>query len=96
MFKEICPKCKGARLKDEALSITIMGSNIAEVTAQSIIQTLDWVNSLKLSDRENQIATPILKEIKARKYSSEKELTGEYLQKEILIGNQKLLIKIKK
>lgn len=38
----------------------------------------------------------ILKEIKARKYSSEKELTGEYLQKEILIGNQKLLIKIKK
>ncbi len=66
MFKEICPKCKGARLKDEALSITIMGSNIAEVTSQSIQQALEWVNSLKLSDRENQIATPILKEIKAR------------------------------
>ncbi len=66
MFKEICPKCKGARLKDEALSITIMGSNIAEVTSQSIIQALEWINGLKLSDRENQIATPILKEIKAR------------------------------
>ncbi len=66
MFKETCPKCKGARLKDEALSITIMGSNIAEVTSQSISQSLEWVNSLKLSDRESQIATSIIKEIKSR------------------------------
>ena len=66
MYKEICPKCKGARLKDEALSITIMGSNIAEVTSQSISQALEWVNGFKLSDRENQIATPIVKEIKSR------------------------------
>ncbi len=66
MFKEICPKCRGARLKDEALSITIEGSNIAEVTGQSIVQTLEWTKGLKLSERENQIATPILKEIKAR------------------------------
>ncbi len=80
MFKEICPKCKGARLKDEALSITIMGSNIAEVTSQSISQTLDWILHLRgeakvssgshlgggLSERENQIATPIVKEIKSR------------------------------
>ncbi len=66
MFKETCPKCKGARLKDEALSITIEGSNIAEVTGQSIVQTLDWIKVLKLSDRENQIATPVVKEIRAR------------------------------
>ncbi len=66
MFKEICPKCKGARLKDEALSITIMGSNIAEVTSQSILQALDWIKELTLSDRENQIATSIVKEIKSR------------------------------
>ncbi|OGE19616.1 excinuclease ABC subunit A [Candidatus Daviesbacteria bacterium RIFCSPLOWO2_02_FULL_41_8] len=80
MFKETCPKCKGARLKDEALSITIEGSNIAEVTGQSIVQTLDWMTHLRgerknsagshpegvLSDRELQIASPVLKEIVSR------------------------------
>ncbi|MBI4038382.1 excinuclease ABC subunit UvrA [Candidatus Daviesbacteria bacterium] len=71
MVKEICPKCKGARLKPEALSITIEGSNIAEVTGQSISQALDWVKKLSnekliLSGREIQIAAPIFKEIKAR------------------------------
>ncbi len=66
MVKEICPKCKGARLKDEALSITIEGSNIAEVTGQSIVQTHEWIKDIKLSDRETQIATPVVKEIKAR------------------------------
>ncbi|MDO8577194.1 MAG: excinuclease ABC subunit UvrA [Candidatus Daviesbacteria bacterium] len=66
MFKETCPKCKGARLKDEALSIIIEGSNIAEVTSQSIVQSLEWIKNIKLSDRENQIATPVVKEIKAR------------------------------
>ena len=68
MFREICPKCKGARLRDEALSITIDGSNIAEVTSQSIGQSLEWIKKIDpiLSDRETQIATPILKEIRAR------------------------------
>lgn len=66
MVKEICPKCKGQRLKDEALSIAINGSNIAEVTSQGVVQALDWTQKIELSDREVQIATPILKEITAR------------------------------
>ena len=66
MVKEICPACAGARLKDEALSITIGGLNIAEVTSQSISQALEWVKNVTYSDREMQIATPILKEIKSR------------------------------
>ncbi|MDD5147205.1 MAG: excinuclease ABC subunit UvrA [Candidatus Daviesbacteria bacterium] len=72
MVKEVCPKCKGARLKDEALSITIDGLNISEVTSQSIVQALEWMTHLRgvkahlggvLSDREAQIAAPIVKEI---------------------------------
>ncbi|MDD5415877.1 MAG: excinuclease ABC subunit UvrA [Candidatus Daviesbacteria bacterium] len=65
MVKEVCPKCKGARLKDEALSITIDGLNIAEVTSQSIVQVLEWISHLGgvISEREAQIATPIVKEI---------------------------------
>ncbi|OGE62899.1 excinuclease ABC subunit A [Candidatus Daviesbacteria bacterium RIFCSPLOWO2_01_FULL_40_27] len=66
MVKEICPKCKGARLKDEALAITIEGSNIAEVTGQSIVQAREWIKNIKFSERETQIATPVAKEIKSR------------------------------
>ena len=66
MVRETCPKCKGARLKDEALAITINDLNIAEVTSQSIIQALEWIKNIDLSNREAQIGSPILKEIKSR------------------------------
>ncbi|MBI3103742.1 excinuclease ABC subunit UvrA [Candidatus Daviesbacteria bacterium] len=66
MYKEICPKCHGARLKDEALSTTIDGLNIAEVVTQSINEALEWVKNLKLFEREQQISKPILKEIISR------------------------------
>ncbi len=69
MLKEICPRCNGARLKTEALSITTLSSNIAEVTSQSIKQALGWVKNLKapeLSQRELIIASPIIKEILSR------------------------------
>ncbi|MDP3973726.1 MAG: excinuclease ABC subunit UvrA [Candidatus Daviesbacteria bacterium] len=70
MVKEICPKCKGARLRDEALSITIDSLNIAEVTSQSISQAIDWVDRIAgekvFSRREMQIAASILKEIRSR------------------------------
>ena len=47
MVKEICPKCGGARLKDEALSVTIDGLNISEVTIMSIKEALDWFKQLQ-------------------------------------------------
>ena len=66
MFRETCPKCQGARLKDEALSITVLGLNIAEVTTQSVKDALDWVKNLHLSERESTISKPIIKEIQSR------------------------------
>ena len=66
MYKETCPKCKGQRLKDEALSITIDGSNIAEVTGQSIKQALEWIKNISFNEKEKQIATPVNKEIISR------------------------------
>ncbi|MEK7664044.1 MAG: isoleucine--tRNA ligase [Patescibacteria group bacterium] len=50
----------------------------------------------KLNKILNKDKNFILKEIKAQKYSSEKELSGNYIQKEVLVGNQRLLIKVKK
>ena len=68
MYKEICSKCKGARLKDEALSVTIDNLNISEVTIMSIKEGLGWFADMGkvLTEREQQIAKPILKEIHSR------------------------------
>lgn len=61
-----CPDCKGARLKKESLSVTVGGLNIYELTKLSVTKELDFINSLVLTDREQMIASLILKEIKSR------------------------------
>ncbi|TVY09362.1 excinuclease ABC subunit UvrA [Paenibacillus cremeus] len=66
MSAKPCSKCKGHRLKPESLAVTINERNIAHVTSLSIGDAHEWFDSLKLTDRELQIAHLILKEIKAR------------------------------
>jgi excinuclease ABC subunit A len=61
-----CPTCRGARLKPESLSVRVGGKNIAELTALTVRQTLDFFNVLTLTERERLIAHQILKEIKSR------------------------------
>lgn len=70
MRNEICPSCHGARLKPEALGVTIQGKNINEVTKISVKDTLDWADGLKkvnlLNDKEEAISLPIIKELHSR------------------------------
>lgn len=61
-----CPECKGERLKKESLSVTIGGINIIDFTKFSISEALDFINNLKLTEREMMIAERILKEIRER------------------------------
>ncbi len=61
-----CYKCNGARLNDEVLAVTVNGVNIYEFTCMSIKEELDFIENLKLTDREMMIAAQVLKEIKAR------------------------------
>ena len=63
-----CEKCKGFRLKDEALCVKINSLNISEVTLKSIDDAKEWFENLPsfLNDRENKIAQHILKEINER------------------------------
>ena len=65
MTTNTCTECGGARLSKEALSVTVCGKNIHEVSSLSISETLAFAKALpaKLSDRENMIAVTILKEI---------------------------------
>ena len=61
-----CPRCKGRRLSDMVLAVTVGGLNIDEICRLSISKMLDFVNSLEFSESEMTIASEILKEIKAR------------------------------
>ena len=63
-----CEKCKGLRLKDEALCVKIDNLNISEVTKKSISDAKKWFSNLnhKLNEKEKKIANHILKEINER------------------------------
>ncbi|MBR1444413.1 MAG: excinuclease ABC subunit UvrA, partial [Firmicutes bacterium] len=61
-----CPKCKGKRLKEEILAITVGGKNISDVCSGSIKETKKFFEELELSEREKIIADQILKEINSR------------------------------
>ena len=47
MAKRPCPACKGARLKPEALSVTVIGRSIDEVTHYSIVNALAFFSALE-------------------------------------------------
>jgi len=69
MREEICSECGGKRLKKEALTVTIDTFTIADVTALSITDCLEWIATLldkNITQTELAIARPIVKEIKAR------------------------------
>ena len=61
-----CSECKGQRLKQSALAVTVGDRNIAEVTALSIEKLQKFLENLELTQTQHLIGDQILKEIKAR------------------------------
>ena len=61
-----CPECGGKRLRPDILAVTVGGKNIHDFCSMNITAALDFINNLKLSKTEEQIAHEILKEIRAR------------------------------
>ena len=68
MTSKPCPTCGGMRLKPEWLAVTVGERNIIDTTRLSVTDALAWYGSLseRLTDRENQIARQVLKEIRSR------------------------------
>ncbi len=79
--KEVCPQCKGARLREEALHVFLgdtngwqppqassgrMTMNIVDLTNMSIKDAYDFFEHLKLTEREKNISKVILREIESR------------------------------
>jgi excinuclease ABC subunit A len=71
MSERPCQNCRGARLRPEALAVTVSDNNIVEVTTWPVLRTLEWVRQLsspetRLNPRQQAIAARILKEIAER------------------------------
>ncbi len=58
-----CPVCHGYRLNQRALAVKIDGQNIGEVSDLPISKSIDFFKNIKLSEQNEKIAKPILKEI---------------------------------
>jgi excinuclease ABC subunit A len=61
-----CPACHGTRLKPLTLAVTVDGRSIAEYCALPIGELTKLLRTLELSERDQQIAGRVLKEINAR------------------------------
>ena len=71
MALRLCSACHGTRLRPEVLAVSVAGQTIAQVAALAVATGLQWVTELQadstaLAPREQAIAQPILKEIRAR------------------------------
>lgn len=66
MQEKPCYACKGLRLKPEVLAVTIGSSSIMDICNMSIDAAVDFMEKMKLSDKDYFIAHQILKEINAR------------------------------
>jgi len=63
---ELCPSCRGTRLKPEALAVTVAGKTLPELTALSIERFRQWLASQPWSRRQRQLAGHLLEELGER------------------------------
>ncbi len=61
-----CPSCRGRRLKPESLAVTVLGRNIAELSALDVAAAGEFFRGLSLSPKEELIVGQVLREIRAR------------------------------
>jgi excinuclease ABC subunit A len=76
MLETPCSICEGKRLNQTALSVTILGNNIHQVTSLPLKDFINWINKLKktsegdnqdaLTKQEKLIANQVIKEIETR------------------------------
>jgi excinuclease ABC subunit A len=71
MSERICPNCNGARLRKEALAVTVDGVDIIQITRWPVLHIMAWAERLAgvdtpLTTRQQAISERILKEILAR------------------------------
>ena len=66
MCENPCPDCHGERFKPETLAVTVGGMNISEVSKLSVRKSKEFFENLTLNNKEQMIASQIMKELHAR------------------------------
>ncbi len=66
MIESPCPECKGARLSPEALSVTVGGKNIDEISHLPVAKLIEFLNGLEFDTFKTQVSEPIIKELISR------------------------------
>jgi excinuclease ABC subunit A len=66
LIHKVCNACGGKRLRKEALAVTFLGKNIAEVSDMTVEQAYDFFKNAKLEAHQMKIASEILTEVKRR------------------------------
>jgi len=61
-----CPDCRGQRLRAEARAVLLDGKNICEVCALTITEAQEFLDSLSLSQSQQEIAGKVLEEVRQR------------------------------
>ncbi|MDF0674570.1 MAG: excinuclease ABC subunit UvrA [Nitrospira sp.] len=61
-----CPGCHGSRLKPDALFVKIAGHDIHQTTERTVESLAGWVDTLPLRQSEQEIATDILRQLRAK------------------------------
>lgn len=58
-----CDACKGDRLSAESLAVTVGGVNISDFCKMSVVDAIDFVKGLTLTEKEQIIGEEIIKEV---------------------------------
>ena len=66
MSEHHCDECNGQRLRKESLAVTVGDKNISQFCDMSVVEALNYLDNLDLTEREQFIGKSILKEIRAR------------------------------
>ena len=66
LVRKACDACGGARLRPEAMAVTIGGKNIVQVSSMPAGESLKWLGTLKFPGVSKKIVKPIMREITAR------------------------------
>ena len=66
MSERRCPKCRGKRLTDVSLAVTVGGMSIMDFCAMPVSEELEFMNHLTLTGNMAVIAEQILREIRSR------------------------------
>ncbi len=62
----LCPECRGQRLRAEARAVLLEGKNISALCALTIVEAREFLERLKLSPAQQEIAGKVLEEVRQR------------------------------